>query len=86
LPQKNNKNEAARIMTGAVIPEGADAVVRQEDTLKEGKTVTIYTSAKKEKISVLPGKMCRKMNSLSKREVSSDRRILECSPPWARLL
>jgi len=34
-------------MTGAVIPEGADAVVRQEDTLKEGKTVTIYTSAKK---------------------------------------
>lgn len=45
--KKINKNEAARIMTGAVIPEGADAVVRQEDTLKEGKTVTIYTSAKK---------------------------------------
>jgi molybdopterin molybdotransferase len=42
-----NKGEAARIMTGAVIPEGADAVVRQEDTFKEGKTVIIYTSAKK---------------------------------------
>ncbi|KQC06273.1 MAG: hypothetical protein APR62_08200 [Smithella sp. SDB] len=45
--KKIKKGEAARIMTGAVIPEGADAVVRQEDTLKEGKTVTIYTSAKK---------------------------------------
>lgn len=45
--KKINKGEAARIMTGAVIPEGADAVVRQEDTLKEGKTVIIYTSAKK---------------------------------------
>jgi molybdopterin molybdotransferase len=45
--KKINKGEAARIMTGAVIPEGADAVVRQEDTLKDGKTVIIYTSAKK---------------------------------------
>ncbi|PKN37666.1 MAG: hypothetical protein CVU62_08040 [Deltaproteobacteria bacterium HGW-Deltaproteobacteria-2] len=45
--KKINKGEAARIMTGAVIPEGADAIVRQEDTLKNGKTVIIYTSAKK---------------------------------------
>jgi len=45
--KKINKGEAARIMTGAVIPEGADAIVRQEDTLKESKTVIIYTSAKK---------------------------------------
>jgi molybdopterin molybdotransferase len=44
---KIKKNEAARIMTGAVIPEGADAVIRQEDTLKEGKIVTIYVSAEK---------------------------------------
>jgi len=41
------KGEAARIMTGAVIPEGADSVIRQEDTKKDGKTVIIYTSAKK---------------------------------------
>lgn len=45
--KKINKGETARIMTGAVIPEGADAIVRQEDTLKNGKTVIIYTSAKK---------------------------------------
>ena len=34
-------------MTGAVIPEGADSVIRQEDTKKDGNTVIIYTSAKK---------------------------------------
>lgn len=45
--KKINKGEAARIMTGAVIPEGADAVVRQEDTFKDGKTVIIYTPARK---------------------------------------
>lgn len=45
--KKINKGEAARIMTGAVIPEGADAIIRQEDTLKDGKTVIIHTSAKK---------------------------------------
>ncbi|MFA5322804.1 MAG: gephyrin-like molybdotransferase Glp [Smithella sp.] len=45
--KKINKGEAARIMTGAVIPEGADAVVRQEDSLKDGRTVIIYTCAKK---------------------------------------
>jgi len=41
------KGEAARIMTGAVLPEGADSVVHQEDTMKEGKTVIVYTSAEK---------------------------------------
>jgi molybdopterin molybdotransferase len=45
--KKIKKGEAARIMTGAVIPEGADSVIRQEDTKKDGKTVIIYTSAKK---------------------------------------
>jgi len=45
--KKIKKGEAARIMTGAVIPEGADAIIRQEDTKKNGKTVIIYTSAKK---------------------------------------
>ena len=41
------KGEAARIMTGALIPECADAVIRQEDTKKNGKTVIIYASIKK---------------------------------------
>ena len=45
--KKINKGESARIMTGAVIPEGADAVIRQEDTQKDGKTVIIFTSAQK---------------------------------------
>ncbi len=45
--KKIKKGEAARIMTGAVLPEGADAVIRQEDTKKDGKTVIIYTSVKK---------------------------------------
>jgi molybdopterin molybdotransferase len=45
--KKIKKGEAARIMTGAVIPEGADSVIRQEDTKKNGKSVVIYTSAEK---------------------------------------
>ena len=34
-------NEAARIFTGGVIPSGADAVVIQEDTARDGNTVII---------------------------------------------
>ena len=45
--KKIKKGEAARIMTGAVIPEGADSVIRQEDTKKNGRTVIIYSSANK---------------------------------------
>jgi len=44
--KKIKKGEAARIMTGAIIPEGADAVVRQEDTEKDGGTVVIHCSVK----------------------------------------
>ena len=36
--------EALRIMTGAAIPRGADAVIRQEDTDQGEGQVTIYTS------------------------------------------
>lgn len=45
--KKINPGEAARIMTGAVIPKGADTVIRQEDTQKDGQTVMIFTGAKK---------------------------------------
>lgn len=41
------RGEASRIMTGAVIPKGADAVVRQEDTQKDGRTVLIHASVQK---------------------------------------
>jgi molybdopterin molybdotransferase len=47
FPQKRlKKGEASRIMTGALIPDAADAIVRQEDTKKIGKTVIIYNSVK----------------------------------------
>jgi molybdopterin molybdotransferase len=37
--------EAARIFTGGVIPDGADAVVIQEDTVADGITITITEAA-----------------------------------------
>lgn len=38
--------EAARIFTGGVIPDGADAVVIQEDTVAEGNAITITEAAR----------------------------------------
>lgn len=35
-------------MTGAIIPQGADAVVRQEDCLRDGQTVSICVTVKKD--------------------------------------
>jgi molybdopterin molybdotransferase len=40
--------QAARIMTGALIPKGADAVVSREDTEERGETVLIKVAAAKE--------------------------------------
>lgn len=40
------EGEAVRIFTGAPIPPGADAVVKQEDVTVEGETVRIHTSVK----------------------------------------
>jgi len=37
--------EAVRIFTGGVVPDGADAVVIQEDTIADGKSVTIKEAA-----------------------------------------
>jgi molybdopterin molybdotransferase len=37
--------EAVRIFTGGVMPEGADAVVIQEDTIREGSLVTVTETA-----------------------------------------
>jgi molybdopterin molybdotransferase len=39
--------EAARIFTGGVIPEGADAVVIQEDTIADGSTIRITEAARR---------------------------------------
>ena len=47
IPEKRiEPGQAARIMTGAPVPEGADAVVRMEDTRKEGRQVAILVAAK----------------------------------------
>src|SRR4051812_7450931 len=45
--------EAVRIFTGGVMPEGADAVVIQEDTISEGGVVTITEAA-------IPGRHIRR--------------------------
>ena len=41
--KKIRKGEASRIMTGGLIPAGADAVIRQEDTKTAGEGVLILT-------------------------------------------
>ena len=47
-PQKAvGSGEAARIMTGAPVPEGADAVIMVEETKSDGNSVRIYAKAAK---------------------------------------
>ncbi len=49
VPRKRvGPGEAARIMTGAPIPEGADAVIRMEDTWEEDPRVVIVVEARKD--------------------------------------
>lgn len=44
VPRKKiGRGQAARIMTGAPVPEGADAVMRVEDTEKVGRRVRVFT-------------------------------------------
>ena len=45
--QQVETGQASRIMTGAVMPEGADAVVMQEVTQREGDTVKIFEDINK---------------------------------------
>ncbi|TSA56294.1 MAG: molybdopterin molybdenumtransferase MoeA, partial [Planctomycetaceae bacterium] len=48
IPQKSvNSGEASRIMTGAYIPTGANAVMRMEDTEKTGTSVKIFIEAQR---------------------------------------
>src|SRR5712692_7792826 len=44
--RKVGPGEAVRIFTGGVIPDGADAVIIQEDTRVDGDTITITEAAK----------------------------------------
>lgn len=54
------KGQAVRIMTGAPVPEGADAVMRMEDTEKDGKQVRIFVEAAKGQDIRLAGEDVRK--------------------------
>jgi len=46
IPQKRvGQGQAARIMTGAPVPDGADAVLRMEDTEKDGQRVRVFVEA-----------------------------------------
>ncbi len=52
--------QAARIMTGAVLPKGADAVVRREDTEETDKTVKVKIAAPRGLDIRFPGEDVRK--------------------------
>ncbi|MDO4330381.1 MAG: molybdopterin molybdotransferase MoeA [Lachnospiraceae bacterium] len=57
--KKIRRGEAARIMTGAPIPEGADCVVRQEDTNLGESQVSVYTSLREYQNYCLQGEDIR---------------------------
>src|SRR4030088_514349 len=44
--RKVSAGEAVRIFTGGVVPDGADAVITQEDTAVDGDHITITEAAK----------------------------------------
>jgi molybdopterin molybdotransferase len=52
--------EAARIFTGAILPEGVDTIVMQENTKREGNIVSIFASADR------LGQFVRKQGSFSR--------------------
>lgn len=53
--------EAVRIMTGAMIPAGADCVLRQEDTDEGENVVQIYKEVEPEAAFVLKEKSTKKV-------------------------
>ncbi len=53
-------NNAIRIMTGAPIPEGADAVIQFEDTSEDGNTVSIFREVKNNENIRLAGEDIKK--------------------------
>jgi molybdopterin molybdotransferase len=68
--------EAIRIFTGAVIPEGADAVIMQEDIDHEGEFITIREGVERgENIRVRGGDVCTGQILLRRGEVLSPVKI-----------
>ncbi|MFH1359428.1 MAG: gephyrin-like molybdotransferase Glp [Candidatus Omnitrophota bacterium] len=56
--------EAIRIMTGGVIPKGADAVIMKEDTRLEGQQVNILESVKKKENIAFQGEDIKKNKTI----------------------
>jgi molybdopterin molybdotransferase len=68
--------EAIRIFTGAVIPEGTDAVIMQEDVDREGDFITIREGVERgENIRVRGGDVCSGQILLRRGEVLTPARI-----------
>ncbi|MEM6451546.1 MAG: gephyrin-like molybdotransferase Glp [Cyanobacteria bacterium P01_D01_bin.105] len=67
-PQKTvNSGQAARIFTGAMMPEGADTVVMQEETTCDGNEVKLLNRTEKRvEQKIEPGTFVRKRGSFSK--------------------
>ena len=59
-----SSRQTARIMTGAMMPEGADAVVMQEETELNGNKVTIFESVKKNENVRFTGESVRQGDSV----------------------
>ena len=60
-PEKQvSSGQASRIMTGAMIPDGADAVVMQEVTESDGDEVTIFESVEKDENVRFTGESVKK--------------------------
>ncbi|MGI5970882.1 MAG: gephyrin-like molybdotransferase Glp [Oscillospiraceae bacterium] len=66
------EGEAARIMTGAMLPRGADCVVRQEDTDGGEETVNIFVSHRQHENYVFAGEDFRKGDLLAKAGIRLD--------------
>ncbi len=65
LPETTvRKGEAAEIVTGAPIPEGADAVVMMEYTTREGDQVTVFESATKNENIMKAGSDIKKRETI----------------------
>jgi molybdopterin molybdotransferase len=65
---------AVRIMTGAPLPDGADAVVRVEDTSEAGESVDI-------RAAVRPGANVRQPGEDMRPASGCWRRAARCAPP-----
>ncbi len=68
LPQKIlGKGEAAKIMTGAPLPKGAEAVVKVEETATDGEGVHIYTPSENGEYIRLQGEAVRAGDAVLKK-------------------